>query len=172
MDLGDVEIGDQPLEPDYRPVKLPPVPPEMLFYLALGREDELVVASRYGFSIEDYQRLCELRPFQVALASQRAQLDKDGITFQVMAAMQAAELRDKTWMQAMGGDVTLPQRLEALKTFAKLGNLEPKEVKSPMGGAGTGFSIQINLGDRSVSVTNTTTRTLQAVSDANIVEAE
>lgn len=171
MDLGDTEIDDSPLEPDFRPATIPPVPPEMLFYLALGREDELLVASRYGFSVEDYHRLCELKPFQVALASQRAQLDKDGITFQVMAAMQAAELRDKTWLQAMAPDVSLPQRLDALKTFAKLGNLEPKEVKSPVG-AGTGFSIQINLGDKSVSVTNTPTRTLQAVSDAKILEAE
>ena len=170
MGPSDDEIDDFPLEPDFRPVSLPPVPPEMLFYLALGREDELVVASRYGFSVEDYNRLCELRPFQVALASQRAQLDKDGITFQVMAAMQAAELRDKTWMQAMGPEVPLSQRLEALKTFAKLGNLEPKEVKGPAG-AGTGFSIQINLGDRSISMTNSP-RPIQAVQDVNVLEAE
>jgi hypothetical protein len=168
MDATDAEIDDYPLEPEYRPVKLPPVPPEMLFYLALGREDELLVASRYGYSVEDYQKLCELRPFQVALASQRAQLDKDGITFQVMAAMQAAELRDKTWLQAMGEEVSLSQRLEALKTFAKLGNLEPKEVKGPQG-AGTGFSIQINLGERSVSVSNSP-RPIQAVQD--VLEAE
>lgn len=168
MALNDTEIDDSPLEPDFRPVQLPPVPPEMLFYLALGREDELLVASRYGFSVEDYQKLCELRPFQVALASQRAQLDKDGITFQVMAAMQAAELRDKTWMQAMGPDVSLTQRLDALKTFAKLGNLEPKEVKGPVG-AGTGFSIQINLGDKSISMSNGP-RPIQAVQD--VLEAE
>lgn len=165
----DPEIDDSPLEPDFRTVQLPPVPPEMLFYLALGREDELVVASRYGFTVEAYHRLCELRPFQVALASQRAQLDKDGITFQVMAAMQAAELRDKTWIQAMGAEVSLPQRLEALKTFARLGNLEPKEVKGPS--AGTGFSIQINLGDKSISMTNNP-RPIQAVQDVNVLEAE
>ena len=170
MDLNDLEIGDSPLEPDYRPATLPPVPPEMLFYIALGREDELVVASRYGFSVEQYQRLCELKPFQVALAAQRAQLDKDGVTFQVMAAMQAAELRDRAWMQAMGPEVSLTQRLDALRTFAKLGNLEPKEIRGPMG-AGTGFSIQINLGDRSVSVTNNP-RPLQAVEDVNVLEAE
>lgn len=171
MTFAEADIGDEPLESDFRPVQIPPVPPEMLFYLALGREDDLVVASRYGFSVEDYHRLCELRPFQVALASQRAQLDKDGITFQVMAAMQAAELRDKTWMQAMGPDVSLTQRLDALKTFAKLGNLEPKEVRGPVG-AGTGFSIQINLGDKSVSVSNSPVRALQAVSDVNMLEAE
>lgn len=170
MALNDTEIDDSPLEPDFRPVQLPPVPPEMLFYLALGREDELLVASRYGFSVEDYQKLCELRPFQVALASQRAQLDKDGITFQVMAAMQAAELRDKTWMQAMGPDVSLTQRLDALKTFAKLGNLEPKEVKGPVS-AGTGFSIQINLGDKSISMSNSP-HPIQAVHDVNTLEAE
>ena len=166
--MDDTDIDDSPLEPDYRPATMPPVPPEMLFYLALGREDELVVASRYGFSVEAYQRLCELKPFQVALASQRAQLDKDGITFQVMAAMQAAELRDKAWMQAMGAEVSLPQRLDALRTFAKLGNLEPKEIKGPMGGV-PGFSIQINLGDRSVSVSNSP-RPVQAVQD--VLEAE
>jgi hypothetical protein len=170
MDPTDSEIDDSPLEMEYRPVQLPPVPPEMLFYLALGREDELVVASRYGFSVEDYHRLCQLRPFKVALAAQRAQLDKDGITFQVMAAMQAAELRDKTWIQAMGEEVSLSQRLEALKTFAKLGNLEPKEVKSSVG-AGTGFSIQINLGDKSISMSNTP-QSIQAVQDVNLLEAE
>lgn len=168
MTFAEADIGDEPLESDFRPVQIPPVPPEMLFYLALGREDDLVVASRYGFSVEDYHRLCELRPFQVALASQRAQLDKDGITFQVMAAMQAAELRDKTWMQAMGPDVSLTQRLDALKTFAKLGNLEPKEVRGPVG-AGTGFSIQINLGDKSVSMSSGP-RPIQAVQD--VLEAE
>lgn len=166
--MDDTEIDDSPLEPDFRPAELPPVPPEMLFYLALGREDELVVASRYGFSVEDYHRLCELKPFQVALAAQRAQLDKDGITFQVMAAMQAAELRDRAWMQAMGPEVSLTQRLDALRTFAKLGNLEPKEIRGPMG-AGTGFSIQINLGDRSVNVSNNP-RPLQAVHDVNVLE--
>lgn len=166
--MDDTDIDDSPLEPDYRPATLPPVPPEMLFYIALGREDELVVASRYGFSVEQYQRLCELRPFQVALAAQRAQLDKDGVTFQVMAAMQAAELRDRAWMQAMGAEVSLTQRLDALRTFAKLGNLEPKEIRGPMG-AGTGFSIQINLGDRSVSVTNNP-QPIQAVQD--VLEAE
>lgn len=170
MDLNNLEIDDSPLEMDWKPVQLPPVPPEMLFYLALGREDDLVVASRYGFSVEDYQRLCELKPFQVALAAQRAQLDKDGITFQVMAAMQAAELRDRAWMQAMGPDVSLTQRLDALRTFAKLGNLEPKEVKAPMG-AGTGFSIQINLGDKSVSMSNGP-RPIQAVQDVCAIEAE
>lgn len=171
MDLSDDLVDDSPLEPDYLPVQMPPVPPEMLFYLALGREDELVVASRYGFSVESYQRLCELKPFQVALSAQRAQLDKDGITFQVMAAMQAAELRDKAWMQAMGPEVSLSQRLDALRTFAKLGNLEPKEVKSPVG-AGSGFSIQINLGDKSISMSNTPVKPLQAVQDVNVIEAE
>lgn len=166
--MDDTEIDDSPLEPDFRPAALPPVPPEMLFYLALGREDELVVASRYGFSVEDYHRLCELKPFQVALAAQRAQLDKDGITFQVMAAMQAAELRDRAWLQAMGPEVSLTQRLDALRTFAKLGNLEPKEIRGPMG-AGTGFSIQINLGDRSVNVSNNP-RPIQAVQDVNVLE--
>lgn len=167
--MDDTDIDDSPLEPDFRPATIPPVPPEMLFYLALGREDELLVASRYGFSVEEYHRLCELKPFQVALAAQRAQLDKDGITFQVMAAMQAAELRDKAWMQAMGPEVSLTQRLDALRTFAKLGNLEPKEIKGP--GAGTGFSIQINLGDRSVSM-SATPRPLQAVQDIDVLEAE
>jgi hypothetical protein len=169
MQPDEAEVDDFPLEPDIRAAQMPPVPPEMLFYLALGREDELVVASRYGFSVEAYQRLCELRPFQVALASQRAQLEKDGITFQVMAAMQAAELRDRAWMQAMGPEVSLTQRLDALRTFAKLGNLEPKEIKGP--GAGTGFSIQINLGDRSISMTNNP-QPVQAVQDVGALEAQ
>lgn len=146
-----VEIPSEPLEIAYRPVSFPRVPPEMIASLALGVDDELVVASRHGFSVEQYHALAKMPAFQRAVAAQRAEFDKTGLTFQVMSAMQAAEVRDRVFTMAMSSEASFPQALEALKTLAKLGNLEPKEAKTSTA-AGSGFMIQINLGDKSVKL--------------------
>lgn len=143
------EVPDTPLETSYKPISFPRIPQELIASIALGVEDELVVAARHGLSVEQYQLLAQLPPFQRAVAAQRAEFEKSGLTFQVMSAMQAAEVRDRVFTMAMSNDSTFPQALEALKTLAKLGNLEPKETKAAST-PGVGFSININLGNRSV----------------------
>jgi hypothetical protein len=50
----DPEINDQPLEFGQKSVSFPTISDEMVASIALGMEDELIVASRHGFSIEQY----------------------------------------------------------------------------------------------------------------------
>lgn len=130
MDLHDVEIPLEPLESGRNPVSAPLAPPEMIFELALGRYDDLLIAARFGFSVEEYEQLASLKPFRLAVEAKRVELEQKGITETVMTAMQASELRNVAFVQAMGPDVSLAQRLEAVKLFAKLGGLEPKEDRT------------------------------------------
>lgn len=144
------DLGDDPIEFGYTPVSFPKIPAEMIQSLALGAEDELVIAARHGFSVEKYQELSTMKPFRDAVAAQRAEFDKSGLTFRVKQAMKADILWDEVFVAAMSNETTLLQKLEVAKHLAKLGNLEPKDEKQQV--AGTGFTINIDLGDRSVQL--------------------
>lgn len=145
MSPEDTDIGDEPLEFGHKPVSFPKIPAEMVDSIALGMEDELVVAARHGFSVEQYRRLEKLRPFQVAVASRRADFEKQGLTFKLKRSMQADDLWDDVYLMAKGSNVPLMQKAEVATRLAKLGGLEPKEEKGA-GAAGPGFQISINLG--------------------------
>jgi hypothetical protein len=146
----DVQIDDEPLEYGWKPTSMVDVPPEMVMAIAMGLEDPGVIASRHGFEGAKWAKLQSWKPFLDTVAAQRAEFEKSGLSFRIKAAMKADILADKLFVDAMGNDVTLTQRMEATKMFAKLGNLEPKEEKVAQ--TGTTFSISIDLGDRSVNL--------------------
>lgn len=158
MHSDDIPIDDEPLGYGWTPVSMVEVPPEMVVSIAMGLEEPDVIASRHGFAGEKWTKLQAWKPFLDTVAAQRAEFEKSGLSFRIKAAMKADLLADKLFVDAMGNDVTLMQRMEATKLFAKLGNLEPKEEKAAQ--AGTTFAISIDLGDRSVSLN------AQKVSDA------
>lgn len=136
-DSVDLDIADS----DFR-VAVSQIPAKMVQDIALGLEDELVVASRHGFSYEDYQEIRGLKAFQLAVESQRAEYLKNGLTFKVKRAMQADDLFDDVFVAAKG-NVPLLQKLQVAVAMARLGGLEPKEEKSA--GSSGGFQISINL---------------------------
>jgi hypothetical protein len=146
----DIPIDDEPLGYGWTPISMVEVPPEMVVAIAMGLEEPDVIASRHGFAGEKWAKLQAWKPFLDTVATQRTEFEKSGLSFRIKAAMKADLLADKLFVDAMGNDVTLMQRMEATKLFAKLGNLEPKEEKSAQ--AGTTFAISIDLGDRSVSL--------------------
>lgn len=146
----DVQIDDEPLEYGWKPTSMVDVPPEMVMAVAMGLEEPDVIASRHGFEGQKWAKLQKWKPFLDTVAAQRAEFEKSGLSFRIKAAMKADILADKLFVDAMGNDVTLMQRMEATKMFAKLGNLEPKEEKAAQ--TGTTFSISIDLGDRSVNL--------------------
>lgn len=150
MHSDDIPIDDEPLEYGWTPVSMVEVPPEMVVSIAMGLEEPDVIASRHGFAGEKWTKLQAWKPFLDTVAAQRAEFEKSGLSFRIKAAMKADLLADKLFVDAMGNDVTLMQRMEATKLFAKLGNLEPKEEKAAQ--AGTTFAISIDLGDRSVNL--------------------
>ena len=157
----EVDVGDEPLE--YKPTttSFPLISEEMMSSIALGMEDELVVASRHGYSVEQYLELQKQPWFQVQVASKRADLEKNGVTFKAKAAWMASDLLDQVYMAAAGMDASLAQKHDVLKTLIKAGGLEPKDEKAK--DTGPTFAINIDLGGgQSISLTSGSTITPQA----------
>ena len=156
MGLLDTDIGDEPLE--YRPTttSFPLIPEEMVASIALGMEDDLVVAARHGFSVEQFQ-LIQAQPwFQTQIAVKRSEYEKNGVTFKAKAAWMASDLLDQVYMQVSGTDASLAQKHDVLKTLIKAGGLEPKDEKAQQ--TGPTFAINIDLGGgQSISLTNANT---------------
>lgn len=149
----EVDVGDEPLE--YKPTttSFPLISEEMMSSIALGMEDELVVASRHGYSVEQYLELQKQPWFQVQVASKRADLEKNGVTFKAKAAWMASDLLDQVYMAAAGMDASLAQKHDVLKTLIKAGGLEPKDEKQK--DTGPTFAINIDLGGgQSISLTS------------------
>lgn len=147
------DIGDEPLE--YRPktVSWPQISDEMVASLALGMEDELIVAARHGLSVEQYQELAVLPWFQLQIQAKRAEYEKNGVTFKAKAAWMAGELLDQVYLSAASMDSSLNQKHEVLKTLIKAAGLEPKEEK--VQNTGPSFQISIDLGGgQTVSLSN------------------
>jgi hypothetical protein len=148
-----MEIDDEPLE--YRPktVSWPQISDEMVASLALGMEDELIVASRHGLAVETYLELASQQWFQNQVSAKRSEYEKTGVTFKAKAAWMAGELLDQVYLQASTSDASLNQKHEVLKTLLKAGGLEPKEEK--VQNTGPSFQISIDLGGgQSVSLSN------------------
>jgi hypothetical protein len=139
-----VVIDDEPLEFGNKRVSFPQISDEMVASLALGMEDELIVASRHGISVEQFQDLARQPWFQVQVAAKRAEFDKQGVTFRAKAAWMAGDLLDQVYLQASHVDASLAQKHDVLKTLIKAGGLEPKDEKDKP--SGPTFQISIDLG--------------------------
>jgi hypothetical protein len=151
-------MDDSPLEYKPKTVSFPQISEEMLASIALGLEDELIVASRHGLSIEQYQELAAQPWFQLQVQVKRSEYEKNGVTFKAKAAWMAGELLDQVYVTAASQDASLNQKHEVLKTLIKAAGLEPKEEK--VKDAGPGFSISIDLGGgQSISLSNQQTIT-------------
>lgn len=156
----DVEIPDGGLEWRPKPVSFPQISEEMVASLALGMEDDLIVAARHGYTVEDFQALQSQSWFQLQIAAKRAEYEKNGVTFKTKAAWMAGELLDQVYLQAASMDASLNQKHEVLKTLIKAAGLEPKDEKKQ--DTGPTFAINIDLGGgQSISLTN-----------ANVIDAQ
>ena len=153
MPLEDAPMDDLPLEYKQKTVSFPQISEEMVASVALGLEDELIVAARHGLSIEDYNELAAQPWFQLQVQMKRSEYEKNGVTFKAKAAWMAGDLLDQVYLSAASTDASLSQKHEVLKTLIKAAGLEPKEEK--VKDVGPGFSISIDLGGgQSVSLTN------------------
>ena len=126
------------------------IPPGLVASIAAGLEDPKEVASRHGIYGEAWDKLSTWKPFLDAIAAQRAEFEQSGYTFRVKAAMKADVLADQLFVQALSNETTLGQKLETMKTFAKLGDLEPKT--SIQAQTGPAFSISINFSSPKPSI--------------------
>lgn len=158
MSLDGTDVDDSPLEYKPKTVSFPQISEEMVASVALGLEDELIVAARHGISIEQYQELAAQPWFQLQVQVKRSEYEKNGVTFKAKAAWMAGELLDQVYVTAASGEASLSQKHEVLKTLIKAAGLEPKEEK--VKDTGPGFSISIDLGGgQSISLSNQQTLT-------------
>jgi hypothetical protein len=146
-------MDDFPLEYKPKTVSFPQISEEMVASVALGLEDELIVAARHGVSVEDYNELALQPWFQLQVQMKRSEYEKNGVTFKAKAAWMAGDLLDQVYLSAASTDASLSQKHEVLKTLIKAAGLEPKEEK--VKDVGPGFSISIDLGGgQSISLSN------------------
>lgn len=144
MSVENAEIGDEPLEYGQKQVSFPSISEEMVSSIALGMEDELIVAARHGLSVEQYELLVAQKWFQLQVTLKRSEFEKNGITFKAKASWMAGELLDQVYLSASSTDSTLGQKHEVLKTLIKAAGLEPKEEK--LQNTGPSFTLSIDLG--------------------------
>lgn len=127
----------------WQPRTMTNVPAELVIACAQGLEDPDVIAERFGLTGPSWVQLKESKPFQLAVAEKKAELEKNGWVFRQKAAMGAEMVLEKVIVDLMSNETGTNTRLEGLKTLAKLANLEPKEEK--VQSSAPAFQISINI---------------------------
>jgi len=137
------------MDDELLPIQPPPpaldIPQEMILAIAVGMEDPQEIAARYGFESTRWTSLQQWKPFNDAVAKQKAELEQNGVTFRIKAKDLTEDVFEDAYKIARSNDATLLQKLEFIKLGAKLGDMEPKA--NAQIAAGPGFSITINLTD-------------------------
>jgi hypothetical protein len=113
--------------------------------LAAGIDDPYEVARRHGYSDEEYDTLQQQSWFTKAVASKRRELEANGFTFAAKMGMLAEDLLIQAYVAAKNSE-SVSHKLDVAKYLTKIADLEPKQTAP---GAGSGFSITINIPDRS-----------------------
>lgn len=99
--------------------------PQLLVDLALGLEPLQVIATRYGGTLEQLQDVMAHPVIADRISHTRNELQKEGTTAKWKARMAAEDLLRDLYLRAKTTD-SLSQLNEAVKTLAKIGDLEPK----------------------------------------------
>lgn len=121
----------------------------LLTDIAIGDyEKDEDVYRRHGLTEKQWKFLNGTEAFKTAVLKVRTELERNGRMTQTKARLMADDLMEVIYREAMNPEipVALEKRLEVLRTFAKLADLEPKTNLNAKGGqGGPAFAIQINI---------------------------
>lgn len=122
----------------------------LLTDVALGDySDPKEVYEKHGLTKKQWVFLNKTEAFKSAVLRIRSELERSGKMTQAKARLMADDLMNVVYREAMDPDsgVPLEKRLDVLRTFAKLADLEPKQASVGKNGSsgGPAFAIQINL---------------------------
>lgn len=120
------------------------VPPQLIAEAAVGIDTLEEICERYHYTPEQTAQLRNDAGFKARVSRMEADLRKEGVTFRMRAAHAAEDLMADVWRKAKDPQVGLALKIDALKTLAKLGDLEPKQSIGAVQ-QGAGFSITINI---------------------------
>ena len=119
--------------------------PRLILEVASGLEEPEAIALRYGIDAEAWKSLSTWQPFINEVAAKRAELERGGYVFKMKAHLLAEDMLQDVYLRAKSHDASLPLKLDTLKTFAKLADLEPRPTTQGQITQGGGFSINIVL---------------------------
>ena len=120
---------------------------ELLLDLAVGDYDsEDEVFERHHVPKELASQLKASEAFQAAILRFRSELEKDGRMTKYKARKMSDDILEIAYQEAIDDATPLDKRLEALKVFMKIGDMEPRMgTRGSSEAGGPAFAIQINL---------------------------
>lgn len=122
------------------------VPPQLVWECAAGLEDPAEVAARFGFMGAKWERLSQWPPFVQAVQAQRAEFERNGMTFRLKAGLMAEEMMSQMFKQAISNDSTILQKLSVFNSLVDVAGLKPDKKAVEAGvAAAPKFSITINI---------------------------
>jgi hypothetical protein len=122
------------------------IPPQLVWECAAGLENPVDVAARFGFEGDKWERLSQWPPFITAVQTQRAEFERNGMTFRLKAGLMAEEMMAQMFKQAISVDSTILQKLSVFNSLVDVAGLKPdKKQVDTTANAAPKFSITINF---------------------------
>jgi hypothetical protein len=122
------------------------IPPQLVWECAAGLENPTDVAARFGFTGEKWERLQQWPPFIHAVQNQRAEFERNGMTFRLKAGLMAEEMMSQMFKQAIANDTSIMQKLSVFNSLVDVAGLKPdKKAVDPSITSAPKFSITINI---------------------------
>jgi len=122
------------------------IPPQLVWECAAGLENPTDVAARFGFTGEKWERLQQWPPFIQAVQQQRAEFERNGMTFRLKAGLMAEEMMSQMFKQAVSNDSSIMQKLSVFNSLVDVAGLKPdKKLEAASAVSAPKFSITINI---------------------------
>jgi hypothetical protein len=128
--------------PTTRPRQASELPSALIDELARGQYDPVEVASWFGFSEAEWERLAVWPPLTKAVAAKKAEYDRDGLSTQLKARMMYGAALDRAFLHAMKDDASFRSIMDFLQHTSEVGDVKPKKAEQQ---AGQGFTINIQF---------------------------
>ena len=122
------------------------VPPQLVWECAAGLEDPDLIAARFNFTGQKWERLKQWPPFIQAVQQQRAEFERNGMTFRLKAGLMAEEMMSEMFKQAISNDSSILQKLSVFNSLVDVAGLKPdKKAVDANVQTAPKFSITINI---------------------------
>lgn len=149
-------MGSQSIDVPNNPVGAnmhPSLQASLVMDVALGVDDETIMEA-YGFQAHQLEHIKHTPLFQAELKRVTKQLNEDGASFRLKAAIQAEAMLDTSWSIVHNAETPRHVAADLIKATVRWAGHDGGNAQAAA--AGAGFSININLGggeDKSTSFT-------------------
>lgn len=151
--LSECDLPDVPQDAP-TPVSPNRWPPQLVFDLALGLDDNATIEQRYNLTQEQLQRLFALPLFRQEVALLMRELREKNTIFRNKAKVQAETYLETLDELMYDAGTPASTKLAIFQTLAKYGDLEPKELRSEKdSSAQVVIRIESNVRDPLIDIT-------------------